>query len=203
MRLKLFPPLSLAVLLVFSAYPSFSQVAAAGVVKTIPLTVGVGVSSYSPDFKQGRLIGASLWLDYNPQFLPGRLHGLGLEAEGRDLNANQSSDQRFLREDVAAGGAIYSWDRFFAVHPYGKFLFGFGNADYPTATGAPHHQTRTVTIAGGGLEIRAYHRVWARADYEYQWWPDFYRVNTSNPGQLNPQGISVGVSYHFNQPAFR
>ena len=203
MRLKLFPPLSLAVLLVFSAHPSFSQVSAPGVVKTIPVTVGVGVSSYNPDWNHGRIMGGTMWIDYNPQFLPGRLRGLGIEAEGRDLNMNQSADQPNLREDVAAGGAIYNWNRFFAIRPYGKFLMGFGNADYLASNGRRSHQTRTVTIAGGGLEIRAYRRLWARADYEYQWWPDFFRVDTPKQAKLRPQGISVGVSYHFNQPAFR
>ncbi len=204
MRLKLFPPMSLAVLLVFSAYPSFSQVSAAGVVKTLPFTLGVGLSSFEPDMRAGRLLGSTLWIDYNPEWLPAKLHGIGLEAEARDLSLNRSSDQSAnLREDVASGGGIYSWNRFYPFRPYGKFLMGYGNTDYEGSNGVRHHDSRTVTSAGGGFEVQAFHRIWARADYEYQWWPDFFEMKAPSPGKLNPQGFTVGVSYHFNQAAFR
>jgi opacity protein-like surface antigen len=204
MRLKLIPPLSLALLFVFSAHLSFAQVSPAGLVKTIPITFGVGVSSFEPDFDAGRILGGSLWIDYNPQWLPGRLNGLGLEVEGRDLSFDRAADQPGnLREDVASGGAIYAWNHYRFVRPYGKFLAGFGNVDYENAEGARFHDSRTVTSAGGGVEVQAFHRVWARADYEYQWWPDFYMQQFTNNGQLNPQGITVGVSYHFNQRDYR
>jgi hypothetical protein len=203
MRLKLFPPLSLAVLLVFSTHFSYSQVAAAARTKTIPLTVGVGLSSYEPDKGAGRLLGGTLWFDYSPTFLPHRLEGLGIEAEGRDLSLNRSSDQSAnLREDVASGGVLYAWRHFYAFRPYGKYLMGYGNADYEGTDGSRHHDSRTVTTAGGGFEVEAYHRVWVRADYEYQFWPDFFKA-THPAGKLNPQGITLGVSYHFGQPFYR
>ncbi len=211
MRFKLFPPTSLAVLLVFSAYPIYAQVAPAGVAKTLPLNVGVGFSNYdsafgSQNLSQGsdRLSGATLWLDYDPTWFPGRLSGLGLMAQGRDLNFGHQSNQPFLREDVGSGGAIYRWNRFFLVRPYGEFLMGFGNADYLTPHDVHYHQTRTVTTAGGGAEFDAYHRLWVRADYEYEWWPNFFITGLSLEGKdpaakLDPQGITVGVTYHFSQ----
>jgi opacity protein-like surface antigen len=211
MRLRLFPPTSLAVLLVFSAFPIFAQVSPAGVVKTLPLNVGVGFSNYDTGFgseklAQGsdRLNGGTLWLDYDPNWMPRRLYGLGIMAQGRDLNLGQPSNQPFLREDVGSGGAIYRWNRYFLVRPYGEFLEGFGNADYKTQYGFRYHQTRTVTTAGGGAEFDAYHRLWVRADYEYEWWPNFFISGLSLEGKdpaakLDPQGITVGFSYHFNQ----
>jgi opacity protein-like surface antigen len=199
MRLKLFPPASLAVLLILSAWPTHAQVAPAGVAKTLPLNVGVGFSNYNTDVSGDRLNGATLWLDYDPSWLPGRLYGLGIAAQGRDLNIGQPSNQPFLREDVGSGGAIYRWNRYFLVRPYGEILMGFGNADYLTPYGLHYHQTRTVTTAGGGAEFDAFHHLWVRADYEYEWWPNFYINGKSNPPKLDPQGITVGFVYHFSQ----
>jgi opacity protein-like surface antigen len=202
MRLKLFLQVSLAVSLLFSAvYPSFSQVVPAAYEgMRLPLTAGLGLSSFSPDWLSGRLMGGTLWIDYNPTWVPQRLYGIGLEVEGRDLRFNRSSSQPSdLREDTAGGGVIYTWRRYRQIRPYGKFLMGLGNVDYLTGKGARYNTGRTVTFAGGGLEYDAFRRFWVRADYEYQWWPDFFNVNTPNPGKLDPQGITVGVSYHFNQ----
>jgi opacity protein-like surface antigen len=210
MRLRLFPPTSLAVLLVFSAHPIFAQVAPAGVVHTLPINVGVGFSNYDTDISYGtgsspaRLSGGTFWLGYDPTFLPGKLGGLGIEAQARDLNFGHSSSQPFLRQDTAAGGVIYHWERHFLFRPYGEFLMGYGNADYRTPTGIHYHQTRTITTVGGGAEFDTFHRLWVRAEYEYQWWPDFFITGDSQAGKdsagiMNPQGVTVGVSYHFNQ----
>jgi opacity protein-like surface antigen len=201
MRLKLFPPLSLAVLLVFSAYPSFSQVSAAGGIKTLPITVGVGFSGYNPDWNHGHLLGGALWIDYNPEWLPGRLRGLGIEAEARDLSLNYSAKNGpIYKEDVASGGVLYRWEHYNRFRPYGKFLMGYGNADWNGRTPGLHaNQSRTVTTAGGGFEVQAIHRVWVRANYEYEWWPDFFAVDTPGQGSLSPEGFTLGVSYHFHQ----
>ncbi len=211
MRLKLFPPTSLAVLLVLSAYPVLAQVTPAGVVKTIPLNVGVGFSNFDSGFGSGnqaegsdRLNGGTLWIDYDPGWLPGRLYGLGIMVQGRDLNLGQPKDQPFMREDVASGGAIYRWNHYFLVRPYGEFLAGFGNSDYLTQALVHYHQTRTVYTAGGGAEFDTYHRLWVRADYEYEWWPQYFITGLSLEGKapaakLEPNGITVGLSYHFNQ----
>jgi Outer membrane protein beta-barrel domain len=203
MRLKLFPPLCLALLLVFSTHRSFSQVKPEATHRTIPITVGVGFSAYNPDWNSSPLLGGTLWVDYMPTFLPRPLEGLGIEAEARDLSLNRSSSQPSnLREDVASGGVIYSWSRYYRFRPYGKFLMGYGNTDYKSIDGSRYNQSRTVTTAGGGVETQALHHFWVRADYEYQWWPDFFK-GTHPAGKLNPEGITLGVSYHFNQPPVR
>jgi hypothetical protein len=208
MRLKLFPPTCLTVLLAFSAHPTFAQVAPAGLGHTIPINMGAGFSSYDADLSGDRLSGGTFWLGYDPGWIPGRLHGLGLEAQARDLDLGQSSNQPFLREETAGGGAIYHWDRHFLFRPYGEFLMGFGNADYKTSTGLHYHQTRTVTTAGGGAEFDTFRRLWVRADYEYEFWPDFFingksQSGKGTAGQMHPQGLTVGFSYHFSQGLVR
>jgi opacity protein-like surface antigen len=206
MRLKLFPPLSLAVLLVFSTSLSYSHTApAARSFEPIPITVGVGLADYNPDWDHGHLLGGALWIDYTPEWLPGPLRGLGIEAEARDLSLNYAVKTGPLyREDVASGGVLYTWRHYRRFRPYGKFLMGYGNADWHgRQPGSRQQQSRTVTTAGGGIEMDAFHRVWVRADYEYQWWPDFFFVDTPAQGSLSPQGFTLGVSYHFGQPSYR
>jgi hypothetical protein len=204
MRLRLFPPTSLAVLLVLSACPIFAQVSPAGVARTLPFNIGAGFSNYDSNISGDRVSGGTLWMDYDPGFITGRLHGLGIAAQGRDLDFGQPSDQPFLKEELGSGGAIYRWNRYFLIRPYGEFLVGFGNADYKTPYGLHYHQTRTVETAGGGAEFDAYHRLWVRADYQYDWWPDFFVTSASLTGKgsaadLHPQGLTVGFTYHLNQ----
>jgi opacity protein-like surface antigen len=207
MRLKLYVGLALALLFVGAAYFAHAQTvpAAIGPRAFSPFAIGAGFSGYNnPDFGHGHILGGTLWIDYTPSQVPHFLRGIGVEAEARDLNYGRTATlPSNLREDVAGAGLIYSWPYFRRFSPYGKFLMGLGNADYmvPTTTGGykPYNQGRTVTMMGGGLEYRAFKSVWVRGDYEYQYWPDFFKhTNPAIPaGLLNPQGITVGAMYHF------
>jgi opacity protein-like surface antigen len=165
--------------------------------------------------------GGTLWIDWHFYGLPRYLNGLGIEVEARDVSKfgprelskgygdwnctdgevqpNCQPNPSGLREDTAEGGVIYTWRRYAKFHPYGKFLFGFGSMDFPAGdaflrSGAPYtHDTRTIYGPGGGLEYRFNRKVDIRADYEYQFWPDFL----GHPHALNPNGISVGATYSF------
>ncbi|MGA3082103.1 MAG: outer membrane beta-barrel protein [Terracidiphilus sp.] len=205
MRLKLCICITLALLLVCAAYPVFAQAtpAATGPKAYSPWAAGVGFSGYNPDFGHGHLLGGTLWVDYTPSKVPQMLRGIGLEVEARDLSFGRSSEFVDLRQDVAGGGLIYSWRRFSTVRPYAKLLMGFGNADYPVPNIPRYHQTRTITALGGGVDFRAFRQLWVRADYEYQFWPDFYFEGGKPIAQLNPAGFTVGALYHFSRPHFR
>jgi len=39
-----------------------------------------------------------------------------------------------------------------------------------------------------------------RADYRYEFWPDFYFHGTRPVAQLNAQGFTIGALYHFSGP---
>ena len=197
MRSKFFPRSIYAALLVVVVIPVYSQTNPAAVNGTLPIAVGMGLSGFSPDFGSGLLMGGTLWIDYTPARVPQILQGIGIEAEGRDLSLNRSSSQPpNLREDVASGGVIYFWRGNDKVRPFAKALFGLGNIDYELGNSVRRHDTRTVTSLGGGLEYRAFQNIWVRGDYEYQFWPDFWK-NATPAGQLTPQGFSIGVSYDF------
>jgi hypothetical protein len=199
MRLKLFPPLSLALFLFLFVHPSFSQTAPdAYEGRTLPITVGAGVSGIKTDWGRDVMYGGTLWIDYFPTRLPHMLSGLGLDVEGRDVNYGRpSSVPSNFRQDTAAGGPIYVWRHFPSLQVYGKGLIGFGSMDFSIYNDPGFtHETRTIYVPGGGILAHAYKHVWVRADYEYQIWPNLFPHGTTSRS-LTPQGITLGAVYDF------
>jgi hypothetical protein len=188
MRLKL----AFAALFLTAALPACSQVGPAATQGGLPLVVGAGYSNFYTDWS-GRESGATLWIDWNVYKVPRILHGIGLEVQGRDLSFSRTGDNPKLRMDVASGGAIYRYNRYRNLHPYAKFLLGFGSIDF-TNPPSPYytHDTRTVLSPGGGVEYRVFRNIWVRGDYEYQFWNDWYHHH-----DLNPQGFTIGAVYDF------
>ncbi len=182
--------LLLAAVVVSTAIATMAQVAPEAKAPGIPLTVGVGYSNYATDWS-GRLSGPSLWLDWNFYQGPSYLNGLGIEVEARDLNYDRTGGVPNLRMDTASGGAIYTWRHLHNFNPYAKFLLGYGSIDF-TLTDVPNykHDTRTLYAPAGGLDYRAFRNLSVRANYEYQFWPDFF-----NHHALNPRGFTFGVAY--------
>jgi opacity protein-like surface antigen len=202
MRLKrCFWLTAITVLFTCAAYSAFAQVVPAATEKRQILAAGAGLSDYNPDWDQGRLYGGTAWLDYTPNWVPSVLQGIGLEAEGRDLNYGRSSASPNLREDTIEGGVIYAWPHFRNLRPYGKFLAGYGNRDAEGYNQLRYHDSRTILAAGGGLDYRVYRNVWVRADYEYQHWPDMHFKDLNNVvtpiGPMHPNGFTLGALYHF------
>jgi opacity protein-like surface antigen len=210
MRLKNHLPLSIVTIFVCAASIAFAQTSpdAIGSTAFSSLSIGAGFSSYNVGWTNGYMLGGTLWIDYKPNFLPHTLRGLphalrglGVEAMARDISIETNHhSQHDMREDVASGGVIYSLPYFNRYRPYAKYLIGFGNCDYPTKYIPRYHQTRTITSVGGGLDYRVYKGVWARADYEYQFWPDFFKYAPAlheTSGILSPYGFTLGAMYHF------
>jgi len=200
MRLKPHLKLVLAVFLVCTASSALAQAAPSADETNTPFSVGLGFSGFTfPSFGTGHILGATLWAKYTPIRIPWILHGIGLEGEARDLNFGRSSNLLpVVRSDIAAIGPVYTWQHYRDVHPYARAQIGYGNADYPTTVHPRYHQSRTLTCAGAGVEYRVSRSVWVRADYEYQFWADFFKHpgTTIPPGQWHPQGFTVGAMYH-------
>ena len=166
----------LASLLCFSAQGVLhAQVIAAG--RGGAHLVGGGFASfYSPDYGPNHLVGVGALLDFN-------LHGhLGVEGEARFLRFNQTYS---VHEDTYELGPRYRW-RFGRFEPYGKFMIGNGQFNFPFSYG---HGGYFLLAPGAGLDIH-YHRFTIRAiDYEYQHWNDFQNDS------LTPNGFSSGIAY--------
>jgi hypothetical protein len=198
MRFKLALKLIPSLLFALAVVPSFSQVNPAASQGGIPLVVGLGGADYSLDWGPGRRMeGITAWVDYYPWGMPPKIHGLGAEVEGRDLNFNRPSGLTKLRQDTGMAGIIYSDPQWRSFRPYVKVLFGIGSVDFPNP-GAPYytHDTFLVTAPAGGADFRVWKHVWGRFDYEYQFWHHTFGNN-----DLTPTGASFGFLYDFRPPS--
>jgi opacity protein-like surface antigen len=78
--------------------------------------------------------------------------------------------------------------------PYAKALVGFGHATAPSPNqivGGSTPGTYFLFGLGGGLDYSISNKINARADFEYQRWPNF------PPHGLTPPLFNVGVAYRF------
>ncbi|HUH62680.1 MAG TPA: porin family protein [Terracidiphilus sp.] len=172
------------------AIPTFPQAAPSATQGGLPITFGAAVSTFHTDFSRYES-GPTVWLDWNFYRGPRFLQGLSIEAEARDLNYDRTGDNPKLRQTTAGGGLLYHWQRWERIRPYGKALLGFGSISFTPRPGSTYsHDTRTVFAPGGGGDFRVWRGLTVRADYEYQFWPDW-----KNNHAMNPQGLTVGASY--------
>lgn len=177
-----------------AAVSARSQVTYAAQEGKLPFTVGVGLSNFSDDWgvTNPRQLGITAWVDWRIPHLPSKLEGLGIEAEGRDINYATPSSIPGHRMDTGLGGAIYEWRRKGSIRPFGKFLMGIGSIDFPGNNTTYQHDTRAVFEPGVGVDVRFWNRFSARGQYDYQFWHALFGSN-----DLNPQGFTVGVVYDF------
>jgi hypothetical protein len=198
MSSRLFQTCATVVLFMTAACSAFSQVApaATGGGSSLPLVVGGGISDFDLDYGHGRRMeGITAWVDWNFNHMPRVLRGIGIEAEGHDINLNRPASLSKMRQDTGLGGAIYHLQRHRNIDPYVKFVAGIGSIDFPPIGKAAEfytHDTFDVFAPGGGVEYRVWRPVWVRVDYEYQFWH-----HTFGPHDLTPQGFTFGASYHF------
>jgi opacity protein-like surface antigen len=193
---------ALLAFLIAVASPTYSQVvpAATGgssLTAGRGIAVGGGGSYWDVDWGRSRMEGATLWVDWTPVHLPSILGGLSFEAEARDVRFHPGDKPSNYREVTGGGGAIYTLHPFRNFHVYGKGLLSFGRIYFGScltdcSTHPYLHDTQIVYAYGGGLEYRVFRHVWARAEYEYQFWP-----NLTGNTFLDPQGFTAGVLYDF------
>jgi len=208
MGIRPYVALAFAAFLTCATHSTFAQAVPAATQGRSPWAIGAGISGFNPDYGHGHLLGGTLWIDYTFTRVPSFLQGLSMELEARDLNYDRNAPGvSTLRQDTAGGGLLYSWRHFVKLRPYAKLLAEYGNDDYGLykhtinglVPGNRYHDSRNFLGAGGGVEYLVTPRLWVRADYEYQSWPDFFKYTTP-AGRLTPQGITVGAMYHFGSP---
>lgn len=193
MRLKCIPLMVLAALTAIAALPLFAQSNPAAEQGGWPVVIGGGMSVFNMDFPPGSANGVeeggTIWADWTRiPFVP---RHLGLEAEYRDLSLNAPSSEPGLSSKVFLGGPTYIWN-FSRLNVYGKGMVGYASLHFPPFFGSYTHDTRTVEGAGGGAEYRVWDGVWARGDYEYQWWPSLVYGR-----RLHPRGFTFSMAYDF------
>ena len=178
---------------------AFSQVAPEAHHGSPSFSIGAAASDFDVDWAQNRMEGFTIWGQWHPR-PRGLLSGLGVDAEFRDIAFGRSYPlPSNFKQTTFAGGPIYTLRIFHDFQPYGKFLFGFGSSDFQIGDNSVYtHDTRAIYAPGGGFEYRLMRRLWVRADYEYQFWPDLF----TGAKTLDPQGFTLGFSYDL-KPGWR
>lgn len=190
MRSKYIPVLAVAAIFLAAALPVSAQSSPSAKRGGWPVTIGAGISRFNMDFPPGSkdyMQGATLWADWTR--IPLLPKQLGVEAEYRRLSLNPPPDNPGLRTNLFQGGPIYTLN-FSRFEVYGKGLIGYGSMDF-SGFGSYNNDSRTIDTAGGGGQFRLWSSVWARADYEYQWWPSLVY------GRLHPNGLTFSLAYDF------
>lgn len=140
------------------------------------LAVGGGASGYEVQYGSRKLLGLTAWVDADT------IRHFGFEGEGRWLEYHQRAN---VHAETYLGGVRYHFN-VGRTQPYVKGLAGIGlfNFPYNFATG------RYFVIApGGGVDYRLSRRWSARADFEYQYWPQF------TFGSMSSVGATVGMRF--------
>ena len=193
MHLKPTFKLIFAALLVAAVLPLHSQVSPAAtqggmpssLARDSPITVSIG--DPAKEWKE-----SSAWADWFPDRLPAALNGLGIEAEGHDIDFGRPAGIPRMRQDTGLGGLIYTWNRYRNFRPYIKYLAGVGSIDFAvTREHTPMTRFRSFRPAEES-EYHAWRHIWIRGDYEYQFWHDVF-----GPHDLTPTGFTIGASYDF------
>jgi opacity protein-like surface antigen len=193
--------LMMAAIFAATASSVYSQVVPAtrGSAGRLPLSVGGGYSYFDVDWGKTRMGGYAGWIDVPMPGMPYFLNGLMIEAEGRDVLWNPGDKGKTFSQRTGGGGVLYEMHRFRDFKLYAKGLVSYGFIDFGGClvscnTTHPYTNDSRVTYApGGGMEYRIHRNIWARADYEYQFWPHFLGKT------LDPQGFTFGAMYDFRR----
>lgn len=178
--------LVLAALITLFTGPVFAQVQPAVKISGLPLGVGAGLSDYSLDFGPGRrMIGASAWADYN------LFHGLGIEVQGQYVDWDRPTVLTRMKQEAIKGGVVYRTRPFLGIRPYVKGLGGLAKIQFPSRNPLYTEDDFAMYAVGGGAEYKVWKTLFARVDYEYQFWP-----NVFGPKTLDPNGYTFGATYY-------
>lgn len=142
------------------------------------LYVGGGGSGFYLQYGERKNLGLTAWVDADT------IRHFGIEGEGRWLEYHQTAD---VHVETYLIGARYHFDvnRF---QPYVKGLVGDGRFNFPYNYAYGNY---LVIAPGGGVDYRLTRRWSARADFEYQYWPQF------TFGAMSSVGGTVGVRFRF------
>lgn len=101
------------------------------------------------------------------------------------------------------GGLIWTSGYYGRFQPLLKAEMGIGSLTHPPNGSGHAHQTSTTYTLGGGFEYHTYKRLWTRVEYNYDFFTNFYSVQSGQFHSLNPRGISFGETYRFGRGGSR
>lgn len=185
MRLKATLKATFAALCVLYALKASAQVAPAAKVSGLPISVGVGVSSYNLDYGPGRRMEGVV-----ARAGVGIFHGLGVDLSARTIFMFTPAELTRMQQTTYLAGVYYQAPAIGRLRPFARYAGGIGTIEFPSRNPFYTRDTYTVMAPSGGVEYQLTHKVALRAEYEYQFWQKFL-----GPHDLTPQGFTVGVTY--------
>lgn len=151
----------------------------------IPVTFGIGMSDYSLDYGPGRRMqGPVVWAAVDI------FHGLGIDASARTIFMNTPPELTRMQQSTFLGGVYYEGPRIWVARPFVRAAAGLGVIEFPSNNPKYTRDSYSVGAPSAGLDFQVSSHVAIRAQYEYQAWKKFH-----GPHYLDPQGVTVGVSY--------
>lgn len=179
----------LLVILTFSfCIPGVAQITYSARQSSNRIEFGGGLDYWATDYSGRWKTGPAAWAETE------LWRGFGIVAEGHSLIAGGNlPNYKYI---VGEGGADYTVHQWRKALPYVKAEAGFAGLDFPRSANYRSHDTRTTWALGGGLEYRTSNHLWTRIDYTYDFFPGFLSFVTFKEHTLNPNGISLGMSYH-------
>jgi opacity protein-like surface antigen len=164
------------ILLLTGSHWAWGQAAESADAGGAMLSVGVALSGFALQYGDRGMLGITAWVDADT------IRRFGVEGEMRRLEYHQTAN---VHAETYLAGLRYHFN-YGRTQPYIKALGGDGHFNFPYnfATG-----NYFVIAGGGGLDYRLSRRWIARADFEYQEWPQF------TFGAMNSVGGTVGIRY--------
>ena len=151
-----------------------AQVVASGYQGGLNLSAGGTATATTVQYGQRKLLGFTAFVDADTT------RRFGLVGQSTQMLWHQTEDVHLT---TYSGGVRYHFD-FGRFQPYAKGLAGEGYFNFPYNYAKGHY---FVVTAGGGLDYRLTHRIYARVDAEYQDWPQF------TYGAMNNVEASAGI----------
>src|ERR1700678_1427224 len=171
---------------VLSSGSLHAQVAPAAKVGGLPIAISVGISDYNLDYGPGRRMqGAVIRAGWS------LFHGLGIDGNARTLFINTPPGFSRMQQSTFLGGVYYETPTLWRVRRFVRMGGGIGLIEFPSRNPLYTRDTYSVYAPSGGLEYPITHKLFARAEYEYQFWKQY-----QGPHDLTPQGGTLGVTYY-------
>ena len=165
-----------------------AQVAPAAKVGGLPIAISVGISDYNLDYGPGRRMqGAVIRAGWN------LFHGIGIDGNARTIFINTPSPLTRMQQSTFLGGVYYEAPPVWRIHPFVRVGAGIGLIEFPSRNPFYTRDTFSVWAPSGGIEYPITHKLFARAEYEYQFWHQYLGRN-----DLTPQGGTIGVTYYMS-----
>lgn len=193
--LKSIPVLVFVAIFAAAALPVAAQSSPSASQGGWPLVLGGGFSIFNMDVPQtpsatSYMEGGTFWADWTR--IPLMPPNLGIEGEFRKISINPPSSLSNLSGSTFLVGPTHTWS-FSKLAFYAKGMVGHGSMNIPYANYT--RDSGTVWGPGGGAQYPVWNGVTARADYEYQWWPNFLGKST-----IHPNGFTMSLAYDFRAP---